>query len=52
MVSSMSQSILTSKYNVLGLLRVVECLSTRTVDNYSSMISRTLIFGRKKKKKN
>ena len=35
----------------LGLRRVVKCLSTRTVDNYSSTISRTRIFGRKKKKK-
>ena len=34
---------------VLGLRRVVECSSTRTVDNYSSTISRTRIFGRKKK---
>ena len=35
-------------YNV-GLRQVVECSSTRTVDNYSSTISRTRIFGRKKK---
>ena len=35
---------------IVRLGRVVECSSTRTVDNYSGTISRTRIFGRKKKK--
>ena len=35
----------------LGLRRVVECSSTRTVDNHLGTISRTRIFGRKKIKK-
>ena len=33
---------------ILGLRHVVECSSTRTVDNYSGTISRTRLFGKKK----